>query len=150
MWIYGLYEVIRTWRDRKWEFEKLHQHGGIPARLETLARQGDMNITAATRKLQLSRFQDDADYRTAIDRAWQTLEPLYRATELVRMNLAKHVAPGKNSRIPRMPGYARINTLCGALDYELVDKSGEYLVLNRRDIADWLRAAVHAARGPTA
>lgn len=55
------------------------------------------------------------------------------------MNLAKHCAPGKDNLLPSTPGYGRINMLCGAMDYELINKDGSYYVLNRRDIADGLR-----------
>ena len=60
-------------------------------------------------------------------------------TELFRMNLAKHSAPGKDRVIPRAPGYGRINRWCGAMDYELIEKDGYYTTMNRRDIADALR-----------
>ncbi len=142
MWIYGLYEVLRMWRDRRFQFEKLRQCGGIDPKVESMVDDESLNLTVEVRKRQLLRYKDDGDYRAEIDRAWGRIEPVYRMTELFRMNLAKHCAPGKDGVVPRAPGYGRINTWCGALDYELVEKNGDYSILNRRNIADVLRAVV--------
>jgi hypothetical protein len=57
----------------------------------------------------------------------------------IRFEKAHEVA-GK-ARAPAMaPGYGRINSHCGALDYEL--GSGRYIMgyINRRDVADEIRA----------
>lgn len=139
MWIYGLYEVLRMWRDRRFQFEKLRANGGIDPKLEALPGDDPLNMTIETRREQLLRYRDDAKYRDEIERTWKKLEPAYRLTELFRMNLAKHCAPGKDGVVPRAPGYGRINRWCGAMDYELIDKDGSYSFLSRRDIADFLR-----------
>jgi len=142
MWIYGLYEVLRMWRDRRYQFEKLHQNGGIDPKIESMTDDEPLNLTIEVRKRQLLRYKEDSAYRAKIDEVWTRLEPVYRMTELFRMNLAKHCAPGKDGVVPRAPGYGRINHWCGAMDYELVDKDGYYSFLNRRNIADALRDVV--------
>lgn len=139
MWIYGLYEVLRMWRDRHFEFDKLHRNGGVELKVASMPDDDPINLTLKTRKHQLEKFKKDATYRQRIDDMWAELEPIYRMTELVRINLAKHCAPGKDSVIPRAPGYGRINKWCGAMDYELLEKNGMYSILNRRDVADALR-----------
>ncbi len=139
MWIYGLYEVLRMWRDRRFQFSKLLESGGIDLKLENLPEDDPLNLTVEIRRRQLERFRDDSIYRDQIDATWQKLEPVYRMTELFRINLAKHCAPGKDGMVPRAPGYGRINRWCGAMDYELIDKAGYYHYMNRRDIADALR-----------
>lgn len=142
MWIYGLYEVLRMWRDRRYKFEKLRQNGGIEPKLDSMPDDEPLNLTVEVRKRQLLRYKDDAAYRAKIDEVWTRIEPVYRMTELFRMNLAKHCAPGKDGVVPRAPGYGRINRWCGALDYELIEKDGYYSILNRRNIADALRDVV--------
>ena len=142
MWIYGLYEVLRMWRDRRYQFEKLRQNGGIDPKLESMTDDEPFNLTIEVWKRQLLRYKEDSAYRAKIDEVWTRLEPVYRMTELFRMNLAKHCAPGKDGVVPRAPGYGRINRWCGAMDYELVDKDGYYSFLNRRNIADALRDVV--------
>lgn len=139
MWIFGLYEVLRLWRDRQFQFNKLLVSGGINPKLENLPDDDPQNLTSEIRRRQLERFRDDAVYRGEIESNWQKLEPIYRMVELFRMNLAKHCAPGKDGVLPRAPGYGRINYWCGAMDFELIDKEGYYHHMNRRDIADALR-----------
>jgi hypothetical protein len=140
MWIFGLYEVLRMWRDRRYEFSKLAASGGVGAKLESLRSDDELNATIEVRIRQLQKFRDDAEYRARIEADWARLEPAYRMVELFRMNLAKHAAPGKDTITPRAPGYGRINRWCGSMDYELISKDGTYTTMSRRDIADALRA----------
>jgi hypothetical protein len=144
MWVYGLYEVLRMWRDRIYHFRELHRKGGIVSKLKDMPSDDPYNFTIRTRILQLKRFKEDPAYRETIDSAWNRIEPVYRMFELFRMNLAKHCAPGKDGVMPQAPGYGRISMLCGAMDFELVDKVGSYYLMNRRDIADKLRRALSA------
>jgi hypothetical protein len=150
MWIYGLYELLRLWRDRRYQFEKLRQNGGIEPKIESMPAEDPINYTIEARKRQLLRFKDDSKYRELVESTWVALEPTYRMTELFRMNLAKHCAPGKDGIIPRAPGYGRINGWCGAIDFELIEKNGYYSILNRRDIADALRNAIQSLILPVA
>lgn len=143
MWIYNLYEVLRMWRDRRYQFITLHDNGGIIMKLENMPSDDPVNVTIEIRKAQLVRFMDDTVYRDNIETAWSNIETVYRMTELFRMNLAKHCAPGRDRAIPRAPGYGRINFECGALDYELIESTGAYSILNRRNIADALRIAIN-------
>lgn len=142
MWIYGLYEVLRMWRDRRFQFRKLFDNGGIEPKISGFSYDDPINLTIETRKKQLLRFKDDSTYRNKIEETWGNLEPIYRMIEIFRMNLAKHCAPGKDGIMPRAPGYGRINRWCGSMDYELIDRDGYYITMNRRDIADALRACV--------
>lgn len=98
------------------------------------------------RRRQLEKYRDDQSFRDEVDYCWSQLEPFYRMIELYRMNLAKHVAPGKSNAIPMAPGYGRINMLCGALDYELIIDRNSYELLNRRDVADKLRGVLLVIR----
>ncbi|WP_300675334.1 hypothetical protein [Desulfoluna sp.] len=142
MWIYGLYETLRLWRDRKFQFQKLHDNGGIDLKVDNMSQGDPNNITIEIRKRQLIKYKEDSDYRDSVNDTWEKLEHSYRMTELFRMNLAKHCAPGKNGAVPRAPGYGRINRWCGSMDFELIDKNGYYTYMNRRDIADGLRNAL--------
>ncbi|MGZ8157817.1 MAG: hypothetical protein ACXWT1_17475 [Methylobacter sp.] len=147
MWIYAVYEVLRMWRGRKFEFEKLQDNGGIILKTRSMIDDPE-NRTLKTRKKQMLKFQDNTKYRERIKNVWDGIEELFLAIELLRINLAKHEAP-KSNIIPRTPGYARINDWCGAMDYELIEKNNlykekidsdrYYTCLNRRDIADALR-----------
>jgi hypothetical protein len=147
MWIFALYEVLRLWRDREYNFSKLFKNGGIDLKLKSLAdNEDDMNIALQARRRQLEKYRDDQSFRDEVEYCWVQLEPVYRLVELFRMSLAKHAAPGKSNAIPRAAGYGRINMLCGALDYELLLDRDSYELLNRRDVADNLREALLVIR----
>ena len=141
MWILTAYEIMRVWRERVYNYKKWHDNGGIAQAIENLSGDDPLNMTKNVRKRQLERYHDDSEYRERSDREWELFRPIFRLIELMRMNLAKHAAPGKASVMPRAPGYGRINGLCGAMDYEVVDKDNNYYTLNRRDLAERLRAA---------
>ena len=142
MWIFSLYEVLRMWRDRMVKFQKLESNGGIDLKLKSFKNDDPLNLTAETRRRQLTRFKEDYNYRKIIKKTWVELEQVYRMVEIFRMNLAKHSAPGKDNMMPRAPGYGRINSFCGSIDFELIHKSGDYVIMNRRDIADTLRECI--------
>ncbi|MCY1034664.1 hypothetical protein OV207_24650 [Corallococcus sp. BB11-1] len=141
MWTFALYEVMRIWRDRIYSYKKWHKNGGINVVLEKLGTDDDINFTRDVKKQQLERYRDDDAFRNKSNDEWDHFEPVFRMIELLRMNLAKHAAPGNDSMYARAPGYGRINMWCGAMDFEVVDKEGNYQHMNRRNLADALRAA---------
>ncbi|NNJ13751.1 hypothetical protein EKD04_025840 [Chloroflexales bacterium ZM16-3] len=141
MWVFSLYELLRQWRDRRFNVRKWHENGGIREKIKHLSDGDELNLAKNIRRRQLQAYSENKEMRDMLDAQWLTIEPVYRAVELYRMNLAKHTAPGKESIVPRAPGYGRINMLCGAMDYELASKDGTYTIINRRDLADALRRA---------
>jgi hypothetical protein len=141
MWIFSVYEVLRLWRDRLYKYKKWHESGGINQMISNLDGDEDINVSKNARKRQLQQYAKEASYRLKCDKEWTIFESSFLAVELLRMNLAKHSAPGRDNLIPRAPGYGRINMQCGAMDFEVIDRSRGYSFLSRRDIADSLRAA---------
>lgn len=139
MWVFALYELLRQWRDRKYQFKKWFDNGGIDDKVQQFSKGDDLNLAQNIRSHQLKQYRNSHKIRQELDKQWEVFKPIYSTIELYRMNLAKHCAPGKDNLLPSTPGYGRINMLCGAMDYELINKDGSYYVLNRRDIADGLR-----------
>ena len=112
--------------------------------ISNLDKDDDLSVSQNARKRQLERYAKEDSYRTRCDEEWKIFEASFLAVELLRMNLAKHSAPGKDNLIPRAPGYGRINMQCGAMDFEVIDRARGYSFLSRRDIAEALRAAFQA------
>ncbi|WP_143703960.1 MULTISPECIES: hypothetical protein [Luteimonas] len=142
MWIFGLYEALRLWRERRKGLKVPFENGRIDLELADLPNDDDLNLSLDFQRRMLERYRDDAVFRDEIEDAWATLEPIFMMVVLFRMNLAKHSAPGRKRSFPSAPGYGRINRWCGALDYELLDQDGHYSTMNRRDIADALRSTL--------
>ena len=146
MWLITAYEVMRLWRDRVYKYRKWHSNGGIDQVIKNLSEDDSLNMTIKVRKRQLERYRDKLKYRNRSNSEWDMFEPIFRMIEILRMNLAKHAAPGKDSVMPRAPGYGRINMMCGAMDYEVIDKGSNYYILSRRDVAEELRSAFKKLR----
>jgi hypothetical protein len=148
MWLFAVYEVMRIWRDRRYKYDKWHKSGGLNQILENLDTEDedDLNFTKHVKRRQVERYRDDEDFRNRSEREWELFKPVYRMVELLRVNLAKHLAPGKDTLSPRTPGYGIINMSCGAMDFEVLEKDGSYSFLNRRDVADALRSTFSAVK----
>ncbi len=140
MWVFAVYEVMRLWRERVRKYSRWYSNGGIEQLIANLSDDNTMNMSIKTRKANLERYHDDAEFRDRSEQEWQLFQPIFEGVELLRINIAKHAAPGKESVVPRAPGYGRINMMCGAMDYEVINKDNIYTIINRRDIAEHLRS----------
>lgn len=138
MWIFALYELLRTWRGRIQKLIKWKENGAIPGILRRLDSD-DHNLGALMKRRHIERTRDDPEFVRRMNAHLDALSPVYRMTEAIRINLAKHEVRGKPNMPVRAPGYGRINGLCGALDFDLDTGDNTYQFINRRDIAEALR-----------
>jgi hypothetical protein len=138
MWIFALYELLRTWRGRIRTLKKWNESGAIPEMLRRLERD-EHNLGALMKSRHLERIRDDQPFVRKMESHLDAMEPVFRMTESIRINLAKHEVPGQSNVVVRAPGYGRINGHCGALDFELDVGDDSYQFINRRDIAEALR-----------
>lgn len=137
MWIFALYELLRTWRQRvrdlKLEGQKhpAEPSSGLKAHLAFVYRDR-----------QLGRLRNDAAFIVELDAAYARIEPLFRRIEALRMNLAKHEIP-KLKGVPALaPGYGRIDLLSSSIQWQVDLGDNEVDLVSRRDLADQLRATV--------
>lgn len=141
MWIFAAYELLRTWRQRAKEIVKWSDNKGLEMKLAALKAQngGYMHFGRQIRMRQIQTALDDLNVVPQIKRQLRHLHIPFVRLEFVRVSLAKHEVSGKERSAALMPGYGRINSWCGALDYEL--ENGKYSMgyVNRRDIADGIR-----------
>ncbi|MGB3318288.1 MAG: hypothetical protein WBF65_02455 [Sphingopyxis granuli] len=141
MWIFAAYEVMRTWRQRAKDLIKWHANGGLQLKLATLKEdKGFHHPGNASRAAMLRDVIADPGLVDRLRDDLKRTHVLFTRMEYLRVSLAKHEVSGKAKMLAIAPGYGRINSWCGALDYEL--NSGQYILgyINRRDIADSLRA----------
>jgi len=140
MWIFAVYELMRTWRGRIKRLIKWSETGGLKPFIEKHRNQSCINPAASIRVSQALRLLDDPNYRKAMESHYAMMEMPFQLADSLRVNLAKHEIPGSENQIPIAPGYGRINMLCGAMDFQIHLRNGEFTVLNRRDLAEAFRA----------
>lgn len=140
MWIFALYELLRTWHQRIRDFRKQHENGMLASRVLQLETRGKEAHSAAAlmQADQARQVLENPSLLDIADAHWSAIKLVYDDVELIRINLAKHEAPG-SKLVPRSPGYSRINPFCGALDFTVTTRDHSETMLNRRDIADALR-----------
>lgn len=139
MWIFALYEVLRTWRQRIDELIKRQKAGTLDKFIASITVSAGPNPAAQIRRNQAQRLLTDATFATLMLEHRAKMDGVFAMSEAIRMNLAKHEMPKSKNEFPRAPGYGRINRLCGALDYEVEQTGGRNSILNRRDIAEAIR-----------
>ena len=140
MWIFAAYEVMRTWRQRANEMIKLHENGGLHLKLNALeSDQGFVHDANLRKASMLREVITNPKIIMALSDDLRRTHILFTRMEYIRISLAKHEVPGRAKALALAPGYGRINSWCGALDYEL--NNGKYIMgyINRRDIADGIR-----------
>lgn len=120
MWIFAAYEVMRTWRQRAKDVIKWHANGGL--RLKLTALEEDQGYRHPGYENQAAMLRDVIDDPALVDGLRDDLKRthvLFARMEYLRVSLAKHEVSGKAKMLAIAPGYGRINSWCGALDYEL-------------------------------
>lgn len=141
MWIFAAYEVVRTWRQRAKDLIKWHDNGGLRLKLDALeADQGFVHDGNLRRAAMVRAVIADPTIVQKLRDDLKRTHMVFARMEYLRVSLAKHEVPGRAKAPALAPGYGRINAWCGALDYEL--NNGRYIMgnVNRRDIADDIRA----------
>jgi len=84
-------------------------------------------------------LEDPSRMEAIVDDLKRTYIPFARL-EAIRVSLAKHEVHKRHNSVALNPGYGRINQWCGALDYEIELGGTSLGTINRRDIAEQIRA----------
>lgn len=141
MWIFAAYEVMRTWRQLAKDIVKWHDNGGLHLKLKAL--EVDQGFVHDSNQRRAAMIRDVIAKPAIVGSLRDDLKRthiVFARMEYLRISLAKHEVPGRAKSLAIAPGYGRINQWCGALDYEL--SNGKYIMgyVNRRDIANDIRA----------
>jgi len=150
MWIFGVYELLRTWRQEARELiayaDELVKLSG-KMRVERIAKEKERIA-----KVEVSHRFGTAHYsrhfvRAATDNkfipelrdAYSRVDGPFRRVELLRVTLAKHEIPKAGGIRAETPGYARIDMLNGSMYWDITHKDNTSEVISRRDLADACR-----------
>ena len=151
-WLFAVYELLRTWRERANDVLKWKTNGGLElkaAALEGAAKPGDINLGRDAFARQLRRIIANPTIVKEIEDDLARTYVLFRQLEFLRVALAKHEVSGRPKQFARAPGYARIDTWTGSMTYEL---SNDFAILGevtRRSFGDGIRALARDRTVPT-
>lgn len=151
MWIFALYELLRTWKQRAHEFDKLAKNAGFANKIASLKAVDD-GYEHHGRMMRVAQFERAVADPSIVERLREHLRHIhmpFALLEHLRVAIAKHEVSGKTKGIAFFPGYGRINTWSGSLDYEL--ENGKYILreISRRDVADAFRGLDLAGASPS-
>ncbi len=135
MWIFAVYELLRTWRQRVKDLKRDAQKP--PAAITARSRHSGIYYDE-----QLAKLRKQPKYGSELDKAMNRMEPLFRRIEALRMNLAKHEVP-KMKSVPAMaPGYGRIDGMDGSISWQIDLGNNTVDLVSRRSLSNQLRKLV--------
>jgi hypothetical protein len=150
MWMFSAYELLRTWRQRIREALDLLRTDKLQGRIDELQEnQGFRHYGMEVRAEQLRRVLTSPDARRLMEEDLRITHVLYKQLDYLRVALAKHEVKGRRRSIALAPGYARMDTWTGSLQYELEAGQVSLGTLSRRNVADGIRAFADRTEIPT-
>lgn len=158
LWIFGLYELLRTWRQRAVDvlrWDKAFRAAPLTERegrreakkREIEKRSAQPGGTAVFYWPAYERAAADPAFAASLRRAVDRTERLFRRIEALRMFLAKHELPGVKGSFTMAPGYGRIDMLTGSIYWQVALRGNEVDMISRRGIADDCRRLVRDSPG---
>jgi hypothetical protein len=141
MWLFAVYELLRTWRERAKDIQKWAANGGISLKIATLEKdRGFRHLAQEAFTDLLKRVAADPTVLSSIADDLARTHVLFGHLEFLRVALAKHEISGKAKQLAYAPGVGRIDSLTGSIAYELSKGRIILAELKRRDVADGLRS----------
>jgi hypothetical protein len=149
-WIFGVYEFLRTWRQRIGELIQFAEKWG---QADTTTQKSRLAIIRDKHKLPPPWTEDMTDCRwrpfeqvirdegflNQLRTSYDNSEHVFRKIEALRIHLAKHEVPKTKGVVALAPGYGRINMQNGSIYYQVLLRDKEIDIISRKDIADLCR-----------
>lgn len=148
MWIFSVYEFLRTWRQRAKEILETAEKVGA---IEEEGREAAISeiVDAAKEKERLVRLAPtwhsrhlesaaDEKFVTAVKTYWDSSELMFREAEALRVTLAKHEIPKTRGLVAEAPGYGRMNHFTGSIYWFVTLKDESQVQVDRRTLANAL------------
>jgi hypothetical protein len=147
MWLFALYEFLRTWRQRA---TQLLQLADQYSKTKPIKQKAFLTKTVADAKGKekhifsgisfyshhISKIAD-TDFVASVKAYYDKTDGWFCFIEELRMNLAKHEVPKARGMVAEMPGYARIDLVRGTLYWQFIDTQGGLQKLDRREAANF-------------
>jgi hypothetical protein len=137
MWIFAVYELMRSWRERAKLAINLAEHGGLEAKIAHLAAKPSWDYGNHTVSLQLTRARDEPGLVQRLREDLLRTHVPFHLLAWVRVQLAKHQEPGNAKSFIR--SHPMMDRWTGSLKYELTQGPVIATTMSRRNLADALR-----------
>jgi hypothetical protein len=150
MWVFALYEFLRTWLERASKLigysEKLAAQK-TPEERAAYEKKIDDEAKARAKFIKIAPHfytrhvssVGDPDFIKAIRDYREEIKHLFRDVEAIRLPLAKHVIAGTKTErfMAEAPGYGRVDTMTGSMYWQInLAEEGYVDVINRHKLAD--------------
>lgn len=146
MWIFSVYEFLRTWRSKaKHVIKTADEYAKVKPIKREKFLDAVIEVSKGRHKFvksapsffthQLKQIPNEAFVNGIRDYVKKT-EELFNDVSLVRMSLAKHEIMDKNGFAAEAPGYGRMSYDTGAIYWQVVLKDENVTIVNRRRVAD--------------
>lgn len=150
MWIFALYELLRTWRQRVRHITSLSKSRGLLKQADALDKgAGYIHPNRHFRASQYRQADADPALIAIADDDLRNTHIAFRQIEMLRMSFAKHEQKGRRNSAADAPGYARIDHWTGSLQYQLGNDYAVFDTITRRNIADGVRMFADRSSIPT-
>ncbi|MHA6264453.1 hypothetical protein ACXYMO_14710 [Arenibacterium sp. CAU 1754] len=146
MWIFSVYEFLRTWRQRARNILKTADkvaaidHKGRPAAVlevvEAAKAKERMVRVAPTWHSQHLKKVDDEEFVSSIREYWDFSDAIFREAEALRVTLAKHEVPKTPGLVAEAPGYGRMNHFTGSMYWFVTLKDDIQIQVDRRKLGN--------------
>jgi hypothetical protein len=159
MWIFSLYEFLRTWRERAKHIIKIadEYQTVLPRKKAAFleksvataqGKEKHVRIAITFASLHVSKIEDPKFVKVVRD-YFDATEGLFREIEGLRVTLAKHEIPDTRGFFAEAPGYARMSYWTGSLYWHYQDKHDGTIRVDRRVIANAFFGITDDYTGPT-
>jgi hypothetical protein len=156
MWVFALYELMRTWKQLVNEVITYHNQLE-KIRSDPEFEEKKKRLTETNKEVQRSpeseemeelfyregfrKVELDGSYVVFLTTVLDEVEPIFRKVEGLRITLAKHEIPktsrrGKPAVRAVAPGYARIDSLTGTLSWMIETKDGYSDIISRGSLVE--------------
>ncbi len=149
-WIFALYEVFRTWRQRvgdllAWQKDWLttpetERPEVVIGKHESIRkRAADPQQASAFYWGPYERVTTDSSYAGVLRNSFDRTNAIFKRLEVLRVALAKHEMPDQYRSYALAPGYGRIDMMTGSIYWQVALQGDEADIISRRSIADSFR-----------
>jgi len=148
LWIFGMYELLRTWRQRVEEILKFAAifKSTPAARRRALVQEKRKKVRELGKHAlgspwpAFSKAVKSIRYVEKLQFAYDQSELAFRRIEALRVSLAKHEIPKNKGAAALAPGYGRIDMTSGSIHWQIVLEENEVDIVSRKTIAEECRA----------